>query len=85
VGTAGSANNYRVVQRLDSGVSVTIAVIPFANAPAGENGQLDVQAGPGDSAIGTRRFYDSFVTVEAEVKLAAMEDLLGKLAEQRWR
>ncbi len=85
VGTAGSANNYRVVQRLDSGASVTIAVIPFANAPAGENGQLDVQAGPGDSAIGTRRFYDSFVTVEAEVKLAAMEDLLGKLAEQRWR
>ena len=85
VGMASSSDDYTLVQRLESGKSVTLTVTPFANAPAGENGQLAARAAPGDSAIGTRRFYDSFVTVEAEVKPAVMEDLLGKLAERRWR
>jgi hypothetical protein len=85
VGMAGSGDNYRLVQHLESGESVAITVVPFADAPGGENGQIAVQAGTGDSVIGTRRFYDFFVTVEAEIKQSVMEKLLDNLKERNWR
>jgi hypothetical protein len=85
VGMAGSANDYRLVQTLESGESVAITVVPFVDAPAGQNGQLAVQAGAGDSVIGTRRFYDSFVTIEAAIEQNDMRALLDRLTERNWR
>jgi hypothetical protein len=85
VGLVGSGDSYRLIQHLDSGESVAITVVPFAEAPSGESGTLAVQAGAGDSIIGTRRFYDSFVTIESEISRKIMEGLLDGLQQRSWR
>ncbi len=74
-------NSYQVVQRLDDGQQISLSVIPFADAPVGESGALKVRAA-GDSAIGTVRFRDSFVTARAPLTPSALKRHLEKLTER---
>jgi hypothetical protein len=79
---ARGPNSYQVVQRLSSGERVTLTVIPFTEAPEGDNGQLQVEASRGDSAVGTRRFRDLYVTARGPLRPADMRRLLSKLSER---
>jgi hypothetical protein len=82
VAVARASDSYQVVQRLRSGERVTLVVIPFEDAPTGDNGELRSGSARGDSAVGSRRFRDSYVTARAPVKPAVMRRLLSKLSEQ---
>lgn len=84
-GVVRTSGSYRLVQRLASGGTVTLIVTSFDNAPAGESGQLKVQAAPGDSATGSRRFRDFWVTASAQVNPAVLERLLDTLTERSWQ
>ncbi len=85
VGMTSSTDEYTLVQRLESGESITLTVLPFANAPAGETGRLSVRPAAGDSAMGSRRYGDAWVTVRGTVTPATLRDLLGRLRERSWR
>jgi hypothetical protein len=82
VAVARGSASYRVVQRLQSGDRVTLTVVSFDEAPAGHNGQLRVAEAPGDSAVGTRRFRESYVTAEGPIGTATMRQLLSRLSLQ---
>lgn len=84
-GVVRTSESYRLVQRLASGGTVTLIVTSFDNAPAGESGQLSVQEAQGDSATGSRRFRDFWVTASAQVNPAVLERLLDKLTERSWQ
>ena len=84
-GVVRTSESYRLVQRLASGGTVALIVTAFDNAPAGESGQLNVQKTPGDSATGSRRFRDFWVTASAQVNPAVLERLLDKLTERSWQ
>jgi len=79
---ARGPDSYQVVQRLANGEQVSLSVIPFADAPAGESGTLQVEVS-GDTAVGTVRFRNSFVTAYARIAPATLEQLLGTLTERR--
>ncbi|MDH5551646.1 MAG: hypothetical protein OEZ42_17320, partial [Gemmatimonadota bacterium] len=60
----------------------SLSVVPFADAPKGESGKLQVKVS-GDTAVGTVRFGNSFVTAYARIAPATLEQLLGTLTERR--
>jgi len=79
---ARGPDSYQVVQRLANGEQVSLSVVPFADAPKGESGKLQVKVS-GDTAVGTVRFGNSFVTAYARIAPATLEQLLGTLTERR--
>jgi hypothetical protein len=81
-GVARSSENYQIVQRLPSGGRVTLTVEPFTRAPAGETGVLSVQAVGADSAQGTVRFGEFFVTAQGSVTPYELGLLLDRLVER---
>ena len=81
-GVARSSASYQVVQRLPSGGRVTLTVEPFTRAPAGETGVLSVQAVGADSAQGTVRFGEFFVTAQGSVPPDELGLLLDRLVER---
>ncbi len=81
-GVARLPTSYQVVQRTASGRRVALTVVPFSEAPANDTGSLTVRVESGDSAMGTVRFGDSYVTARAAIAPAEMERLLGRLVEQ---
>ena len=81
-GVARLPTSYQVVQRTASGRRVALTVVPFSEAPADDTGSLTVRVESGDSAMGTVRFGDSYVTARAAIAPAEMERLLGRLVEQ---
>ncbi len=81
-GVARSSASYQVVQRLPSGTRITLTVQPFANAPAGENGILRVRAVGGDSAQGSVRFGNFFVTAQGQLTPDELGGLLDRLVER---
>jgi hypothetical protein len=81
-GVARNSASYQVVQRLPSGGRVTLTVEPFTRAPAGETGVLSVQAVGADSAQGTVRFGEFFVTAQGSVTPEELELLLDRLVER---
>jgi hypothetical protein len=78
---ARGPDSYQVVQRLTNGEQVSLSVVPFADAPEGESGKLRIKVS-GDTAVGTVRFRNSFVTAYARIAPATLEQLLGTLTER---
>jgi hypothetical protein len=81
-GVARSSASYQVVQRLPSGGRITLTVEPFTSAPAGESGVLSVQAVGADSAQGTVRYGEFFVTAQGSVTPDELGLLLDRLVER---
>jgi len=81
-GVARMATSYQVVQRLATGQRVALTIVPFSDAPASDTGFLQVRATAGDTAVGTVRFGNSYVTARAPVAPAELERLLGTLVER---
>jgi len=82
-GVARMTTSYQVVQRLANGERIALTVVPFSEAPPDDTGFLQVRATASDTAVGTVRFGDSYVTARAPVAPAELERLLGSLAERR--
>ncbi len=78
---ARGPDSYQVVQRLATGEQVSLSVIPFADAPDGERGTLQVEVS-GDTAVGTVRYRDSFVTARASIAPTTLKRLLEALTER---
>jgi len=81
-GVARMTTSYQVVQRLANGERIALTIVPFSEAPPDDTGFLQVRATAGDTAVGTVRFGDSYVTARAPVAPAELERLLGSLAER---
>jgi hypothetical protein len=81
-GVARSSASYQIVQRLPSGRRITLTVEPFTSAPADETGVLSVRAVGADSARGTVRFGEFFVTAQGSVTPEELGLLLDRLVER---